>query len=100
MKKNIYMMEQLLNKNNIPLPKGIRKNEGGSSLEKKARCHALVAGSSRYSSLILNSGSSRKMSSIQDSFSYLHPYIGPSILMGDDSEIPTTGIGKIDFDNG
>ena len=40
------------------------------------------------------------MDSIQDSFLSLHPYIGPSILMGDDSEILAKGIGRIDLDNG
>ena len=40
------------------------------------------------------------MDSIQDSFSALHPYNGSSILMGDDSKIPTKGIGRIELDNG
>ena len=40
------------------------------------------------------------MDSIQDSISTLHLYNGPSILMGDDSEILAKGIGKIDLDNG
>ena len=39
------------------------------------------------------------MDSIQDSFSALHPYSGPSILMGDDSNISAKGIGMIDIDN-
>ena len=37
---------------------------------------------------------------MQDSFSYIHTYNGPSILMDDDFEIPSKGIGKIDMDNG
>ena len=40
------------------------------------------------------------MDSTQDSFSSLHLYNGPSILMGDDSEIPAKGIGRINLDNG
>ena len=35
MKKTIGMMAQLLEKNNIPLPEGSRKKEGGSSLDNK-----------------------------------------------------------------
>ena len=40
------------------------------------------------------------MDSIHDSFLALHPYSGPSILMGDDSNIPTKEIGGIDLNNG
>ena len=40
------------------------------------------------------------MDSIEDSFSTLHPYSGPSILMGDDLEILAKGIGRINLDNG
>ena len=100
MKKIIDMMTQLLDKDNIPLPEGTRKNEGGSSSENKDRCYALVSGSSRSPSFIIDSSDSRHMDSIEDSFSSLHPYNGPSILMGDDLEIPTKGIGRIDLDNG
>ena len=40
------------------------------------------------------------MDSIEGSFSSLHPYSGPSILMGGDSEIPTKDISRINLDNG
>ena len=40
------------------------------------------------------------MASMHDSFSALHPYSGPSILMGDDSEIQAKGIGRIDLEDG
>ena len=40
------------------------------------------------------------MASMQDSFSSLHAYSGPSILMDDDSEIQAKGIGKIDLEDG
>ena len=87
-------MVQLLEKNNILLLEGVRKKEGGS------RFHALVSGSSGYSSFMIDLGASRHMSSMQDSFLAIRPYSGLSILMGDDSEIPAKGIGKIDLDNG
>ena len=40
------------------------------------------------------------MDSIHDSFLALNPYSRPSILMGDDSDIPTKGIDMINIDNG
>ena len=93
-------MAQPIEKNNIPLPEGARNKEGGLNYENKDRCHALVVGSSGYSSLIIDLGALRNMDSIQDSFLTLHPYSGPSIQMSDDSEIPTKGVGGIDLDNG
>ena len=94
------MMSQILEKNNIPLPNGARKEEGGLNFQNKDRFHALVTASSESSSIIMDSCSSRNMDSIQVSFSILHTYSGPSILMGDDSEIPAKGIGRINLDNG
>ena len=100
MNKNIDMLVQLLENNNIPFPKGARKKEGGSNSENKDRFHALVDGSSISSSFFIDSGSLRNMAFVQDSFSALHPYSGPYILMGDDFDIPSKAIGKIDLDNG
>ena len=40
------------------------------------------------------------MASMQDSFSSLYPYSGPSILTGEDSEIQAKGIGRIDLEDG
>ena len=79
------MMAQLLEKNNIPLPEGIRKKEGVSSSENKDRCHALVAGYSSSCFFIIDSSASKHMASMQDSFLAIPLYSGPSILMGDDS---------------
>ena len=94
------MMAQILEKNNTSLPDGARKKEGGSNSENKDRFHALVAIYFVPSSIIVDSGSSRHMDSIQDYFSALHPYNGPSILMGDDSNIPSKGISMINLENG
>ena len=85
MKKTIDMVDQLLEKNNIPLPEGVRKKEGGSMSDNKERCHALVARYSRYYSFIIESIAFKHMASMHDSFSSLHPYSGPSIPMSDDS---------------
>ena len=100
MNKTIDMAEKLLEKNNIPLLDGTKEKDGGLNSKNKERCHALVARYSSSSSFIIASGSSRHMSSTQESFSALHPYSGPSILMGDHSEIPAKGIGRINLDNG
>ena len=69
----------------MPPLEGVRKKDGGSSSNNSERCHALVAGSSSSSSFIIDSSASRHMASMHDSLSALHPYSGPSILMGDDS---------------
>ena len=55
MKNTIEMMAQLLEKNNIPLPEGARKKDGGLGLDNKKRFHALLVGSSRSSSFIIDS---------------------------------------------
>ena len=96
----IDIMAYLLEKNNIPLLEGAKKKEGGSISNYKEMCHSLVAGSSIFSSFIIDSGASRHMASMQYSFSSIHPYSVPSILMGDDLEILGKGIGRIDLDNG
>ena len=60
----------------------------------------LVVGSSTSYSFIMDSGASKYMASMNDSFLALHPYSGPSILMGDDSKIQAKGIGRIDLEDG
>ena len=100
MKKTTDMMVQLLDKKNIPLPEGSRKKEGGSISNNKETCHDLVDGYLSSSSFIIDSGASRNMASMHDSFSSLHPYNGPPILMGNDSEIQAKGIGRIDLEDG
>ena len=40
------------------------------------------------------------MASMNNSFSSIYPYSGPSILMGDDSKIQAKGIGRIDIEYG
>ena len=84
MNNTIDMMAQLLEKNNIPLPEGPRKKEGGSSSYNKERCHALVDGFSKYSSLIIDSGASRHMEYREYLFSAMYSNSGPYICMGDD----------------
>ena len=99
MKKNIDLMAQIPEKINILVLEGTRMKEGGSILENKERCHALVVVCSSSYSFTIDLCVSRHMDSMHEYFSALHPYSGPSILMGDDSEIEAKGIGKIDLED-
>ena len=54
MKKQIDMLTQLLEKHNISLPNGAKK-EGASNFEDNERFHALVASTVRSSSFIIDS---------------------------------------------
>ena len=94
------MLTQILEKNNISLPGGASKNEGGSSFEDKERVHALVANTVRSPSFIINHGASRNMVSKQKSFSCLDDTKGPKILLGDNSKTESKGKGSINFDHG
>ena len=60
MKKQIDMLTQLLEKNNISLPDSSKKREGGSNSEDRERVHALVAGTSSSPSFIIDSWSFKK----------------------------------------
>ena len=79
MKKTIDMMVQLLEKNNIPLPEGIRKKDGGSGSDNKERCHALVVGSSDSSTFIIDLGASRNMASVKYFFASMYLDSGPTV---------------------
>ena len=68
MNKTIDVMAQLFEKNNIPLLDGGKKKDGGSNYENNERCHAPVVLSSRYSSFIIDSGASRNMGLVQETF--------------------------------
>ena len=80
-------MAQLLDKNNFLVPDGARKKYVTSSLDNKEKCHALVVGTYNSSILIIDSGDSRHMVSTRELFSSMHSNAGPTVRMGDDSEI-------------
>ena len=61
MKKQIDMLTQLQEKNNISLPDCSKKREGGSNSEEKERVHALVSSTSSSPSFIIDSRDSRHM---------------------------------------
>ena len=99
--KTIDTMVQLLEKKNIPIADSARKMDGNSSSsEGKEKCHDLVAGTSNSSSFIIDSSASRHMVSRREYFSSMSLNAGPTVQMGDDSELQTKGIGRIDFDHG
>ena len=74
MTNTIDMMSKILEKNNIPLPYGTKKKDGGLNFENKERFHALVARYFDSSSFNIDYGSSRNIDYTQESFSYLHPH--------------------------
>ena len=80
MKKQIDMLNQLLEKNNISLPDCSKKREGGSNLEDRERVHALVAGTSSSPSFIIDSGASRHMVFTKEAFTSLDMLKGPPIV--------------------
>ena len=74
------------------MPEGARKKDGGSGSDNKESCHALVVGSSEYSSFIIYLRASRNMDSVKYFFSSMYSDRGPTVQMGDDSEIQAKGI--------
>ena len=71
MKKKIYMLTQLLEKNGISLRDISKKREGGSNSEDRERVHALFAGTSSSPSFIIDSRASRNMVSTKEEFTSL-----------------------------
>ena len=78
MKKTINMMVQLLENNNILVPKGARKKDGSSRSYNTERFHALVVGSSYSSTSIIDSGESRNMASLKYFFTSMYSDSGPT----------------------
>ena len=94
------MLTQLLEKNNISLPDCSKKRGGGSDSEDNERVHALVAGTSRSPSFIIDSGASKHMVSTREMFSSLDMLKGPPIVLADNSLTGSMGKGRIDLDHG
>ena len=91
MKKQIDMLTQLLEKNNISLPDCSKKREGGSNSEDRERVNALVAGTSRSPRFIIDYGASTHMVLKKETFSSLDMSKGPPIVLGDDSLMTVWG---------
>ena len=95
MKNKIYMLTQILEKNNISLPDCSKKREGGSNLEGIERVHAFLAGTSSSPSFIIDSRSSRHMVLTKEAFSTLDMSKVPQIVLGDDSLTDSLGKGGL-----
>ena len=100
MKKTIDQMSSLLEQNNISLPEGARKLDPRNKTEDHERCHALKAGFSHSQDFLIDSGAINHMVASKESFSSLDISGGPSIHMGDDSQIPSVGKCSIQFEHG
>ena len=100
MKKQIDMLTQILEKNNISLPDFSKKREGGSNSKNKERVHALVVGTSVSPRFIIVSGDSRHMVSTKEALSSLDMSKGPPIVLGDDSLTDILGKGRTNLEHG
>ena len=100
MKKKIDILTQILEKKNIYLPVGAKKNEEGSIFKDKDRFHALVARTVRSPSVIIDYGASSHMYLSREALSSLDDLNGPNILVGDNSKTEIKGKGSIYFDHG
>ena len=94
-------MDLLLEKNNITLPTGARKDDHEENTEDHdKRCHALKASCSKTHSFLIDSGDSNHMVASKELFSSLQSIDAPNIHMGDDSQIQVEGKGSIKFEHG
>ena len=100
MEKTINQMSILLEHNNISLHKGARKLDPRIKTEDHERFHALKEGFSQSQAFLIDYGASNYMVSSKESFSSLDISGGPSIHMGDDSQIPNVVKGSIKFEHG
>ena len=96
MKKTIDQMSKLLEQQNISIPEGTRKDESGDKTkDHDERCHALQAGFSKSHAFLIDSRASIHMVASKEPFSSLQRTDGPSIHMGDDTQIQAGGKGSI-----
>ena len=91
MKNTIDQMSKILEKHNIYLHEGVRKDESGDKTKDHERFHALKAGFSKSHAFHIDLGASNHMVSLKESLSYLDITGGTRIHMEDDSQIPTVG---------
>ena len=88
MKNTIDHMTKLFEQHNISLLEGARKTESGENIEDHDEIfHAMKTTCSKSHAFLIDSGASNHMVSSTESFSSLQLIDGPSIHMGDDSQI-------------
>jgi hypothetical protein len=101
MKKQIDLMTQLLQKNNLGdfIPEGAKKKKEEDHGPKKGNHHALVAINSSSDSWIINSSASHHMEAKVEVLTSLSSCSRPPILMGDDTPIEVVGEGRMELPN-
>jgi hypothetical protein len=103
MKKQIDLMSQILQQNNLVdrIPEGAKKKKPKDLNSKKGNLsHALIAINSSPDALIVDSRASHHMASSKEVYSSLDACKGPPILMGDNSSVEVTSKGRIELTNG
>jgi hypothetical protein len=100
MKKQIDLMTQILQKNNLgdQILEGAKKKPEDHA--PKGNHHALVVVHSSPDAWIMDSGASHHMAATQDILSSLAACNGPPILMRDDSQIEVIEKGRVELDHG
>ena len=93
-------MSRLLEQHNISLPEGARKDDFGDKIEDHERWHALKDGFSKSHAFFIDSGASNHMVASKESFYSLQLTDGPSIHMGDDTQIWAEGKGTKKLEHG
>ena len=101
MNRTIAHMSKILEKQNISLLEGIRKADSGDKNEyHDEKCPALKVGFSKSHAFLIDSGAFNHMVASKESFSSLKIIDGPSIHMGDDTQIQVEWKASIKFEHG
>ena len=101
MRRQLDEMTLLLKKHNVAAPSSARKDESEEEDEEHQRKgHALKASCSTTQVFLIDSGASNHMAASRESFSSLQSFDGPSIQMGNNSQIQTKGKGSIKVEHG
>ena len=94
-------MSKLLDQHIISLLEDARKDDYGDKTEDHdERFHALKASFSKSRAFLIDSRASNHMVASKESFSSLQLIDGPSIHMGDDTQIQAEGKGSIKLEHG
>jgi hypothetical protein len=102
MQKQIYLMTQILYKNNLGdrILEGANKKKPEDQNPKKGNCsHALITITSSPDAWITDSGESHQMAATKEVYSSLDSCEGPPIVMEDNSPVEVTDKGRIGLTN-
>jgi hypothetical protein len=102
MKNKIYIISQILEKNNIGdhIPEGAKKKKPEDPNSKKGNSsHALIAIKSSPNAWIIDSGTSHHMAASKEIYYSLDACKVPPILMGENSSVKVIDKGRIELTN-